>query len=66
MKLLWPGNSPDLNIIEPAWYWLKRRTQLHKDFEEQPKLGEIWEKTWNKDLSQSTIQRWIRRIMRHI
>ncbi|KMU73298.1 hypothetical protein CISG_09667 [Coccidioides immitis RMSCC 3703] len=21
--LLWPGNSPDLNMIEPAWMWLK-------------------------------------------
>jgi hypothetical protein len=22
-RLLWPGNSPDLNIIEPCWYYLK-------------------------------------------
>ncbi|KMU73790.1 hypothetical protein CISG_10165, partial [Coccidioides immitis RMSCC 3703] len=21
-RLLWPGNSPDLNMIEPAWMWL--------------------------------------------
>lgn len=24
--LLWPGNSPNLNIIEPCWPWLKRET----------------------------------------
>lgn len=24
--LFWPGNSPDLNMIEPAWPWLKRAT----------------------------------------
>ena len=41
-KLLWPGNSPDLNMIEPCWYWMKRSTSLHKDFESRPKLREIW------------------------
>lgn len=25
-KLFWPGNSPDLNMIEPAWPWMKRET----------------------------------------
>ena len=26
MRLLWPGNSLDLNMIEPCWPWLKRET----------------------------------------
>jgi hypothetical protein len=25
-RLLWCANSPDLNVIEPAWFWLKRNT----------------------------------------
>lgn len=25
-RLLWPGNSPDLNMIEPCWMWMKRET----------------------------------------
>ena len=25
-KLEWPGNSPDLNAIEPCWFWMKRET----------------------------------------
>ena len=26
IRLLWPGNSPDLNMIEPCWPWMKRKT----------------------------------------
>jgi hypothetical protein len=25
-RLLWLGNSPDLNAIEPTWFWMKRET----------------------------------------
>jgi hypothetical protein len=26
MKMLGPGNLPDLNIIEKAWFWIKKET----------------------------------------
>lgn len=26
LKLPWTGNSPDLNAIEPTWWWMKRET----------------------------------------
>jgi hypothetical protein len=25
-RLLWPGNSPDLNAIELCWLWMKKTT----------------------------------------
>src|SRR6266516_1580934 len=25
-RLIWPGNSPDLNAIEPCWPWMKKTT----------------------------------------
>jgi hypothetical protein len=26
IKMLWPGNSPNLNTIEKAWFWIKKET----------------------------------------
>jgi hypothetical protein len=26
VRSFWPGNSPDLNMIEPCWAWMKRAT----------------------------------------
>jgi transposase len=64
-KLLWPGNSPDLNMIEPCWWWLKRRTVLHRDYDKKPELRRIWLQQW-QELDQKRIQRWVKRIIRHI
>jgi transposase len=64
-RLLWPANSPDLNMIEPCWWWMKRNTSLHRDYDKKPQLRKIWEQQW-KCLDQSRIQRWIKRIVRHI
>ena len=64
-KLLWPGNSPDLNMIEPCWWWMKRRTVLHRNYDKKPELRRIWLQQW-EELSQERIQRWVKRIIRHI
>jgi hypothetical protein len=26
VRMLWPANSPDLNIIEPCWFYIKVET----------------------------------------
>ena len=26
VRMLWPANSPDLNIIEPYWFYIKVKT----------------------------------------
>jgi len=64
-KLVWCGNSPDLNMIEPCWPFMKKRTCQHRDFEQRGKLLGIWEATWDK-IEQERIQHWIERIPRHI
>ena len=29
----WCGNSPDLNAVEPAWYWMKKESIKYRDWE---------------------------------
>jgi transposase len=64
-RLLWPGNSPDLNAIEPCWWWMKKRTTARG----APTAGRVmttaWKKAW-EDLPQEQIQEWIAAIPRHI
>jgi hypothetical protein len=64
-KLLWPGNSPDLNMIEPCWACLKRVTTRKGGLKSRGKAEKAWIAAW-KDLQQKQIQQWIKRIMRHI
>jgi hypothetical protein len=26
IKMLWPGNLPNLNAIKKAWFWIKKET----------------------------------------
>lgn len=64
-RLPWPGNSPDLNVIEPAWPWMKRYTTKKGAPRTRKEAITRWEKAW-KDLPQEQIQRWIERIPRHV
>jgi hypothetical protein len=65
MKMLWPGNSPDLNAIEKAWFWMKRETTKRGPTSDKKKLRVRWEKCW-EDLPQSKIQEWITAIPDHV
>lgn len=66
IRLLWPGNSPDLNPIEPCWMWMKRQTTKKGKHTSRKQATDAWTKCWNSELSQRMIRRWIRRIVRHI
>ncbi|KAK2471173.1 hypothetical protein H9L39_17404 [Fusarium oxysporum f. sp. albedinis] len=63
-RLLWCGNSPDLNAIEPAWPWLKRVTTKKGAPKSRAEAIRVWEAGW-RDLPQSKIQAWIERIPCH-
>ena len=65
LRLLWPGNSPDLNMIEPCWLWMKRETSRKGPSRNRKDAEQRWARCW-KSLSQSRIQSWIERIPRHI
>ena len=64
-RLLWPGNSPDLNAIEPCWPYLKRITTRKGAPSVRKTAERLWIKAWD-DLEQERIRRWIERIERHI
>jgi hypothetical protein len=54
-RLLWPGSSPDLNAIEPAWFWLKRRTTAQGAPQNRKIMKKAWIQAW-QDLPQEQIQ----------
>ncbi|MCJ1359801.1 MAG: hypothetical protein MMC33_009804, partial [Icmadophila ericetorum] len=65
LRLSWPGNSPDLNIIEPTWSWTKRETTCRGEPQNRIIATKIWTIAWKK-LGQKRIQEWIERIPRQI
>ena len=65
LRLLWCGNSPDLNMIEPCWPWMKRETTKKGAPRTRKEAEKAWTRCW-EDLSQKRIQSWIERMPRHI
>ena len=65
LRLLWPGNSPDLNAIEPTWNYMKRKTTENGGPGGKAEMKKDWLECW-KDMPQEKIQEWIERIPVHI
>ena len=66
LRMVWCSNSPDLNQIEPCWWWMKRRTTRKGCPRTKAILTKVWTRCWEKELSQKRIQSWIKRMPRHI
>lgn len=64
-RLIWCGNSPDLNAIEPAWPYLKRQTTKKGAPASRAVAEERWKQAW-EELPQTKIQAWIEAIPHHI
>ena len=64
-RMTWVGNSPDLNMIEPAWVYLKRATTKYGCPSNKAEAKEAWLKAW-QDLEQWRIQKWIERILNNV
>lgn len=64
-RLLWCGNSPDLNAIEPCWGYLKRKTTKKGAPKNRAEAIKVWGAAW-KELPQEKIQDWIERIPVHV
>ena len=46
--LLWVGNSPDLNMIEPAWPYLKRTTTCKSAPTSRSEAEHAWTEAWDE------------------
>ena len=63
--LFWLGNSPDLNMIEPCWPYMKHMTTRKGPLTNRKDAEREWRKCW-AELEQGRIQQWIERIIRHV
>lgn len=44
--LKWPGNSPDLNLIEHIWAWMRQYISKEYGFLEAGQVRSVWRETW--------------------
>ena len=65
-KLLWCGNSPDLNAIEPVWSRMKRDTTKKGAPQSRNDAEKKWTKCWKEDLPQEVLQGLVDRIREHM
>jgi DDE superfamily endonuclease len=65
-KSEWPGSSPDLNMIEPIWPWLKRQSQADGIVRTKAEATAEWPELWETHLPQSKLQAMVERIPGHI
>jgi transposase len=64
-SLTWPGNSPDLNIIENLWAILKRKVRARNPktlWELENTIMEAWEKDISPDIIKNLFNSMPRRI----
>ncbi len=54
--MLWPSNSPGLNMIEPCWIFLKRETTKNGPTCTRQEAERYWLHAWN-ELSKEKISR---------
>jgi transposase len=48
IRMLWPANSPDLNMIEPCWFYIKIETTKKGAITLNIKLCAAWVKYWEE------------------
>jgi hypothetical protein len=53
-RLPWCGNSPDFNMIEPTWFWMKVETTKKGPITSNKALKKAWVKCW-EDMPQEKI-----------
>jgi len=65
LKLILLGNSPDLNAIEPTWFWMKCETTKKSSIHSNKALKEAWIECW-EEMDMKLVRNWIERIPVHI